>query len=206
MRILVGIVIGVVVLSIARPYLGRFFDAEHKRLAAGSRTGSATVGEGGYGLHFSPAEDLQAIDIQYLREAQETVDVAMSDFSDERIANTLKQLAVGHVKIRIYRDAYRLQEEEARAERFHGFSTSTLLRGSVNIQIRASQRTGPAGMHLASWCVDHRLLRDGSAPWSFEGSKGQDAGLRLSADSGEVAAFERFFEAIWARPGNRVIQ
>jgi hypothetical protein len=206
MRILVGIVIGVVVLSIARPYLGRFFDAEHRRLAAGSRTGSATADQRGYGLHFSPAEDLEAIVIKYLREAQETVDVAMSDFSDERIAGALKQLAVGHVKIRLYRAPNRFREEDARAERLHGFSTSTLLRGSVNIQIRTPGRTESEHMHLASWCVDHRLLRDGSAPWSEEGEQGQDNELRLTTDSGEVAAFEKTFEAMWTRSGNRTIQ
>jgi hypothetical protein len=206
MRILVGIVIGVVVLSIARPYLGRFFDAEHKRLAAGSRKSSATAGERGYGLHFSPAEDLEAIDIKYLREAQETVDVAMSDFSDERIATTLKQLAVGHVKIRLYRAPNRLREEDARAERLHEFSAGTLLRGSVNIQIRTPGRIETEDMHLASWCVDRRLLRDGSAPWSELGEKGQDNELRLTTDSGEVAAFEKTFEAMWTRSGNRTIQ
>lgn len=206
MRIVIGVVIGVIVLSIARPYLGRFFEAEHKRLAAGSRTGSATAGESRYGLHFSPAEDLEAIDIKYLREAREAVDVAMSDFTDEKIATTLKQLAVGHIKIRIYRASNRLREEDARAQRLHGFSTSTLLRGSVNIQIRTPERTESQDMHLASWCVDHRLLRDGSAPWSTEGEKGQDNELRLTTDSGEVAAFEKTFEVMWTRSGNRTIQ
>jgi hypothetical protein len=206
MKILIGIVIGVVVLSIARPYLGRLFDAEHKRLSAGSNTGSASAGESGYGLHFSPAEDLEAIDIKYIREAHETVDVAMVDFGDETIANTLKQLAVGHVKIRLYRDANQVRQEETAAEKLHRFSTSTILRGSVNIQIRAPQQNSSEGMHLASWCVDHRLLRDGSARWSAEGEKGQDNQLRLTTDSGEVAAFERTFDAMWTRATNQIVQ
>lgn len=206
MKILIGIVIGVVVLSIARPYLGRFFDAEHKRLSAGSGAASTSVNGDGYGVHFSPAEDLEAIDIKYLGEAHETVDVAMVDFADETIANTLKQLAVGHVKIRIYRDANHLLQEEAAAQQFHRFSTSTILRGSVNIQIRTPQQNGSQGMHLASWCVDHRLLRDGSAQWSVEGEKGQDNQIRLTTDSGEVAAFEKTFNAMWTRATNHIIQ
>ncbi len=206
MRILIGIVIGVVVLSIARPYLGKLFDAEHKRLAAGSGTGSTTAIGHGYGLHFSPAEDLEAIDIKYLREAQETVDVAMAAFTDEKIASTLKQVAVGHIKIRIYRAPNRLREEDAEAERLDRFSTSTLLRGSVNIQIRTPGITESEDMHLASWCVDHRVLRDGSAPWSVEGEKGQDNELCLTTDSGEVAAFEKTFDAMWTRTTNRTIQ
>lgn len=206
MRILIGIVIGIVLLSIARPYLGKLFDAEHKRLAAGARTGATTATGTGYGLHFSPAEDLEAIDIKYLRAAQETVDVAMADFTDEKIAGTLKQLAVGHVKIRVYRASNRLPEEDARAARLHTFSTSTLLRGSVNIQIRAPGRTDSEDMHLASWCVDHRLLRDGSAPWTVEGEKGQDNVLRLTTNSDEVAAFERSFDAMWTRGSNRAVQ
>jgi len=205
MKILIGIVIGVVVLSVARPYLGRFFDAEHKRLSAGSKSASTSAGGSGYGLHFSPAENLEAIDIRYLREAHETVDIAMVAFSDETIANTLKQLAVGHVKIRVYRDPNHLRQEETTAEQFHRFSTSTILRGSVNIQIRTPQRNG-SGMHLASWCVDHRLLRDGSAPWSIEGEKGQDNQIRLTIDSGEVAAFEKTFDQMWVRATNQIIQ
>lgn len=206
MKILIGIVIGVVVLSIARPYLGRSFDAEHKRLSAGSGAASTSVNGAGYGVHFSPAEDLEAIDIKYLGEAHETVDVAMVDFADETIANTLKQLAVGHVKIRIYRDANHLLQEETAAQQFHRFSTSTILRGSVNIQIRTPQQNGSQGMHLASWCVDHRLLRDGSARWSVEEEKGQDNQIRLATDSGEVAAFEKTFDAMWTRATNQIIQ
>ena len=206
MKILIGIVIGVVVLSAARPYLGRFFDAEHKRLSAGSKTASTSAGGSGYGLHFSPAEDLEAIDIRYLRKAHETVDVAMVDFADETIANTLKQLAVGHVKIRVYRDPNHLRQEETTAEQFHRFSTSTILRGSVNIQIRTPAQNGSAGMHLASWCVDHRLLRDGSAPWSVEGEARQDNQIRLTTDSGEVATFEKTFDAMWTRATNQIVQ
>jgi hypothetical protein len=206
MKILIGIVIGVVVLSITRPYLERFFDAEHKRLSAGSGTASTSANADGYGLHFSPAEDLEAIDVKYLREAHETVDVAMGDFADETIANTLKQLAVGHVKIRIYRDPNHLRQEQTGAEQFHRFSTSTILRGSVNIQIRTPQQNGSQGMHLASWCVDHRLLRDGSAPWSAEGEKRQDNQLRVTTDPGEVAAFEKTFDAMWTRASNQIIQ
>ena len=90
MRILLGIVIGAIALSIARPYLQRLFDSEHRRLVAGARSGSLSAGENGAETHFSPAENLEEIEVKSLRQARESVDVAMFSFTDKRIADTLE--------------------------------------------------------------------------------------------------------------------
>ena len=206
MRILLGIVIGAIALSIARPYLQRLFDSEHRRIVAGARSGSLSAGENGAETHFSPAENLEEIEVKSLRQARESVDVAMFSFTDKRIADTLKQLAVGHVKIRIYRDQGQFREEEERSVRFRDLSTAILLRGSVNIQIRAKRGSEGNAMHQASWCLDHRLLRDGGANWSLAGETTDDSQIHLTTDRQQIARFEKSFEQMWARADNRIVQ
>ena len=206
MRILLGIVIGAIALSIARPYLQRLFDSEHRRLVAGARSGSLSAGESGAETHFSPAENLEEIEVKSLRQARESVDVAMFSFTDKRIADTLKQLAVGHVKIRIYRDQQQFREEEERSVRFRDLSTAILLRGSVNIQIRVNRGSEGNAMRQASWCLDHRLLRDGSASWSRAGETTDDSQIHLTTDGAQIARFEKSFEEIWSRADNRIVQ
>jgi phosphatidylserine/phosphatidylglycerophosphate/cardiolipin synthase-like enzyme len=206
MRILLGIVIGAIILSIARPYLQQLFDSEHHRIVAATRSVGFASGESGSEAHYSPNEDLEEMDIKYLRQAREAVDIAMFAFTDRRIADTLKQLAVGHVKVRIYRDQDQFREEEERAAQLRELPTSILLRGSVNVQIRVKQGSERERMHEKSWCIDHRLLRDGSANWTLSGEKTQYNQIHLTTDPQQVAAFEKSFEQMWSRVDNRVIQ
>ncbi len=206
MRILLGIVIAAVALSLARPHIQKLLNLEHSRIVAGASSGSLTSGESGAEAHFSPTENLEELDVKYLRQARESVDVAMFAFTDQRIAETLKQLAVGHVKVRIYRDQGQFREEEEKAARFRGLSTSLLLRGSVNIQIRVKQGSERDLMHEKAWCLDRRLLRDGSANWSPGGEMTQDNQIHITTDQGQIAGFERSFDEMWSRPSNRVIQ
>jgi phosphatidylserine/phosphatidylglycerophosphate/cardiolipin synthase-like enzyme len=205
MKILLGIVIAAVALSLARPHIQSLLNLEHSRIVAGSRSGSLTAGESGAEEHFSPSENLEELDVKYLRQARESVDVAMFAFTDQHIAETLKQLAVGHVKVRIYRDQGQFREEEDKAARFRGLSTSLLLRGSVDIQIRVKQGERNL-MHEKAWCLDHRFLRDGSANWSPAGEMTQDNQIHITTDPQQIARFERTFEEMWSRPSNRVIQ
>ena len=206
MRILLGIVIAAVALSLARPHIQKLLNLEHSGIVAGASSGSLTSGESGAEEHFSPTENLEELDVKYLRQARESVDVAMFAFTDQRIAEALKQLAVGHVKVRIYRDQGQFREEEEKAARFRGLSTSLLLRGSVNIQIRVKQGPERDLMHEKAWCLDHRLLRDGSANWSPSGEMTQDNQIHITTDTRQIAGFERTFEEMWSRPSNRVIQ
>jgi len=206
MRILLGIVIAAVALSLARPHIQKLLNLEHSRIVTGASSGSLTSGESGAEAHFSPTENLEELDVKYLRQARESVDVAMFAFTDQHIAETLKQLAVGHVKVRIYRDQGQFREEEDKAARFRGLSTSLLLRGSVNIQVRVKQGSERELMHEKAWCLDHRLLRDGSANWSPGGEMTQDNQIHITTDPRQIAGFERAFEEMWSRPSNRVIQ
>ena len=206
MRKVIMIVVALVALSIARPHVRKLLDLEHNRFVAAASLGGSAGTESGGSDHFSPEENLEQIDIAALRQARHTVDVAMFAFTDRNLAEVLNQLAAGIAKIRVYRDRGQYEEEEQRAARFAEFSTSQMFRGHVNIAIRVKQGSERNPMHLKAYCIDHRVLRDGSANWSPGGEKSQDNNARFTSDPQQIAAFERVFEAMWNRTNNRIIQ
>ena len=204
LKTLVSIGVVVAALSIARPHLRRVLDLEHTRLTAATdpaRSASDVKGE----EHFSPAEDLEQLDIAALRQANQAVDVAMYSFTDRRLAKGLNELALRGVKIRIYRDQTEYQTEEQNAFRFHEPSTTQMFRGRANIQVRVKRGPERVLMHLKSFAVDGRLVRDGSANWSL-GALRQDNNAHYATDPKDISRFKKAFEAMWERPTNLVIQ
>jgi hypothetical protein len=95
------IVVALVALSIARPHVRKLLDLEHNRIVAAASLGGPTGTELGGSEHFSPAENLERIEIEALRQARQTVDVAMFAFTDRQLAEMLNQLAIGTVKMLI---------------------------------------------------------------------------------------------------------
>jgi hypothetical protein len=83
-------VIAAVALSLARLHIQKLLNLEHGRIVAGASSGSLTSGESGAEAHFLPTENLEELDVKYLRQARESVDVAMFAFTDQHIGETLK--------------------------------------------------------------------------------------------------------------------
>lgn len=154
--------------------------------------------------HFSPPEDLERIDVARLDQATASLDIAMYAFTDRYIAQELKHLADRGVKIRLYRDQEQYEDEQRKATKHDADSTTSLLSGAPNIQIRVKGKREL--MHLKAYLVDGRLLRDGSANWSPAGEKKQDNNAHYTADPAQAAAFRRDFEQMWDRADNLVVQ
>jgi len=204
LRTLVWIGVVVAALSIARPHLRRVLDLEHSRLSV--TTGSANASSGAQGEErFSPWDDIEQLDVTELRQAKLAVDVAMYSFTDRRLADALNEIALRGVKIRIYRDQTEYQQEERNALRFHELSTTQMFHGRANIQVRVKRGPERVLMHLKSFAVDGRLIRDGSANWSLSALR-QDNNAHYAIDPRDISRFEKAFEAMWARPTNLVIQ
>ncbi len=126
----------------------------------------------------------------------------MYAFTDKYIAQELIDLSSKGVRIRLYRDGDQLVEEQQ-----HGVkSTTDMLRGVHNIQIRVKAASRKSLMHLKTWLADGTFLRDGSANWSPAGLKRQDNEARYTTDRKEALSFRSNFDSLWNRPGNRVIQ
>ncbi len=156
------------------------------------------------GIHYAPAENLERLDADALRRARRKIDICMYAFTDRYLAEILVDRARNGVRVRIYRDGEQFEQEQ----RWKGGlgSTTNLMRGQRNIEIRVKPPSQRLLLHLKSFAVDGTLLRDGSANWSPAGLKDQDNSLSFAADPGALNGFERNFDAIWNRRENRVVQ
>ncbi len=150
--------------------------------------------------YFSPASNLEQMDIARIRGAQHTLDIAMYAFTDKFVADALIEAARRGVTVRIYRDRQQYEDEQRNAGEHASSSTTDLLRREPNVQIRVKGKREL--MHLKAYLVDGRLLRDGSANWSPSGLKRQDNNARFTADPAQVKAFQQAFEDMWSRETN----
>lgn len=206
MRILVSIVILVTALSFVRPHVRRMLALEE---VAVRRPGDETTPPTrllNCAEHFSPWENLEQLDISELRKARQRVDVAMYSFTDRRLAEVINELATRQVEIRVYRDQEQFQDEERAAIRFGERSTTQLFRGRPTIRVRVKQGSVRDLMHEKAFCIDGRMLREGSANWSRSGLLVQDNNAHYSSDATDTARFEKAFEKMWDRRDNLVIQ
>ena len=166
---------------------------------------------GGYlGEHYSPEENLEAIDVAMIDRAKRTIDIAMYSFTDRAIADALLRAARRGVRIRIYRDRIQVRDR--------GDKTRRLLEskaGREHITVLVKRNSSRNIMHLKAYAIDGLILRTGSANWSPPGEGAfcrrgyrshhaqQDNNLFLTMDKKEVNRFERTFNRIYGRESNR---
>ena len=107
-------------------------------------------------IHYGPGEDLERIDVALIGEAAKQIDMAAYLLTDRAVIEALRQASARGVKVRIWRDA-------SEAARLSEFDVDAPLGGRVQgIELR-SNAPGAELMHLKGYCLDHRLLRTGSA-------------------------------------------
>jgi phosphatidylserine/phosphatidylglycerophosphate/cardiolipin synthase-like enzyme len=145
---------------------------------------------------YAPESNLERREIETLRTAKVSVDVAMYSFTDRELAAELVRLARSGVRVRVYRDSRESMQENQRGSS----TTATLLAGGVEVRVKASQDL----MHFKSYVIDGILLRTGSANWSPTGLKRQDNDVHYEIDTKLAALFETRFETMWDRATNRM--
>jgi len=186
------------VAAIAVLIAGTFSLSHHER--------SGTVNSSSLGAQeltaplFSPDENLEDEDIKVLGSAKNTIDVAMYSFTDPRIEETLAEAARRGVRVRIYRDGLQFADEEARSARRGDESVIDKLRSVSGVQIKIKGHS--LSMHLKTYCVDERVLRTGSANWSFQGETEQDNDIYFVQNRETIKKFEQEFAELWNRPDN----
>ncbi len=153
---------------------------------------------------FSPAENLERLDVEQLNRAQHSIDIAMYAFTDKYIAGQLLALARRGVRVRIYRDRSQFEDEQRKAGNRDSESTAEIFRGEPNIHLRVKHSREL--MHLKAYLVDGAVLRDGSANWSPSGLKRQDNNARFTTEPEQIKAFQQVFEEMWSRPDNEQVQ
>jgi phosphatidylserine/phosphatidylglycerophosphate/cardiolipin synthase-like enzyme len=86
--------------------------------------------------------------------------------TDRAVIEALSQAAARGVRVRIWRDA-------SEAARLGDFDVEAQLAGRVpDLEIRSNAPGGEL-MHLKGYCVDHRIMRTGSANFSRSGETRQ---------------------------------
>ena len=166
-------------------------------------TSSHVAGGSEVKTHYSPSENLEALDYRTLASAKHNIDIAMYAMTDRYLVAELTRLADQGIAIRIYRDGEQWQEEMRDGR---GNTIQDLLRPHSRIQVRVKPPSRRYLMHLKAYMVDRTLLRDGSANWSAAGLKEQDNDVRFTTDSHEVEAFEVRFDDMWKRTTNLYVQ
>ncbi len=183
---------------------------EEHRINHGCPAAPSRSFPGGYlGEHYSPEENLEAIDIGLIDHARSRIDIAMYAFTDRPIAEALVRAARRGVRIRIYRDRTQLHDRGDKTR----FLLSTQ-RGRAHISVLVKDNSTRNIMHLKAFAIDRSYLRTGSANWSPPGvgafcRRGrrahwsqQDNNLFVTKNPKEVSRFEKTFDRIFARAGH----
>jgi phosphatidylserine/phosphatidylglycerophosphate/cardiolipin synthase-like enzyme len=146
-------------------------------------------------IRYAPASDLERVDLSLLRSATRSIDIAAYLLIDQPVIEALADAARRGVRVRVYLDG---EQESARG----GFGARARgLRGMERVEVRLKP-PGAEIMHLKSYSVDAKLLRTGSANFTFSGLKREDDDLVVIRDQAAVAAFEASFEQMWRRASN----
>jgi phosphatidylserine/phosphatidylglycerophosphate/cardiolipin synthase-like enzyme len=156
---------------------------------------AAPLGNGPVELRYAPASDLERIDLSLLRSATRSIDVAAYLLTDTPLIEALAEAASRGARVRVYLDGEQESAGPGFAGRVRGLS------GAQRIQVRVKPPRAEI-MHLKSYVVDGRVLRTGSANFTFSGLKREDDDIVVIRDPAAISAFEETFEAMWQRGGN----
>lgn len=144
-------------------------------------------------LHYSPAENLETIDVATIDTAGETLDVAAYVLSDVAIVEAMTLAAERGVRVRLFQEP---SQERPRGDAVDAALAALLAEPTV---FAKSNHRG-AWMHLKAYAIDGKVLRFGAANLSASGEKRQDNDLLLTDDPSLVRGFENEFETLWSRP------
>lgn len=151
----------------------------------------------GVRVSYGPSEQMAKADVEALAGARKSIDLAAFVLTDRGVIGALGDAARRGVVVRVYID--RDESARASAKAVEDLKALATLKG---VAIRTKAERSEA-MHLKSYMVDRRLLRTGSANFSYSGERFQDNDVAMLESPALAAAFLRNFEAMWARPDNR---
>jgi hypothetical protein len=149
----------------------------------------------GVRLFYGLGDGFGAIDERLIAGARRHIDLAGFVLTDHGVIDALSRAAARGVVVRVYLDS----EENDRSAR-----AIATLANAPKVQVR---RKAPSRdlMHLKSYQIDERLLRTGSANFSFSAGSYQDNDLIVLESPQAAARFLDTFERLWARPDNQRI-
>ena len=106
------------------------------------------------GEHYSPAENLEAIDVFMINRAQKTLEIAMYAFTDRAISDAVIRAATRGVAVWLYRDGIQIRD--------HGDKTRRIMAGlpeGARVVVRVKRNSSRNIMHLKAYLIDGKILR-----------------------------------------------
>ncbi len=137
-------------------------------------------------IHYAPSENLEAVDVAAIENAETAIDMAAYVLTDAAVIEALGDAADRGVAVRLYLD--RAQYEG------HAQAIAALM-GRDNVLARI--KLSGVLMHLKAYAVDGVRLRTGSGNFSRSGLSAQDNDALFTDDLKTVDRFERDFERIF---------
>ena len=147
-------------------------------------------------IFYAPATDLETIDRPLLDGARQSIDMAAYVLTNRAIISALASAAGRGVKVRLYLDP----DQTMRSGQTNPALSALLETRGVETRFKARA----ADMHLKAFQVDGRVLRSGSANFSFAGAKQQDNDAIVIESRQAAAGFVAEFEKLWARRDNEM--
>jgi phosphatidylserine/phosphatidylglycerophosphate/cardiolipin synthase-like enzyme len=153
--------------------------------------------------NYTNPRNLVSYDVAQIAAATKTIDFAAYSLTEAAIIQEIIEAAAHGVAVRVYLDRGEL-EAEARG---NPALPNCPLRGLLNLpNVTVRVKASMVLMHLKSYCVDGKTVRDGSANFSDLGESQQDNSVTLTDDPAAAAAFAAKFTAMWSRPDNMSVE
>lgn len=148
-------------------------------------------------LKHSPDSHLERIDVDTLRQAHSSIEFYGYSLTDEPVIAALKYAALKGAIVCVY-----LDNEQTANELRRPYLRAALLdldaTPNVTIRVKGSREL----QHTKAYVIDTRLLRTGSANFSWSALERQDNDLLLTDDSNAIISFETGYQLAWGRPDN----
>ena len=149
-------------------------------------------------IFYAPKTDLETVDRQLIDGGRRNIDMAAYVLTNRGVISALVAAAKRGVKIRLYLDP----DQTTRPRRGTGADPLVDLLDTGGVEARFKKHS--TDMHMKAYQVDGRVLRSGSANFSFSGAKQQDNDA-IVIDSAQAAAnFISEFEFLWSRRDNEL--
>jgi phosphatidylserine/phosphatidylglycerophosphate/cardiolipin synthase-like enzyme len=119
----------------------------------------------GVRVYYGPSPETAEADVTALATARKSIDMAAFVLTDRAVIGALSDAARRGAKVRIYLDRDEMAHSSARTA---GDLAALASAQGVAIRYKAARTEA---MHLKAYAIDNRLLRTGSANFSFSGER-----------------------------------
>jgi phosphatidylserine/phosphatidylglycerophosphate/cardiolipin synthase-like enzyme len=137
-------------------------------------------------VYFSLYDDPEAVIIEHLSKAEESIHIAMYYFTDSQLAREVVKAKNRGVEIKIYLDSSQVDAQYSKARFF-------IKEGRENIRISSNSNL----MHNKFAIIDNTIVLTGSYNWTASASERNDENLLVIDDEEIVARYQNYFNTLW---------